>query len=229
MNRILFVDDEPGILEGLRDVFRAERARWETVFVQTPEQALVELAREPFQLLVTDLRMPSMDGLALLGQVRARHPDVTRIVLSGQADLLLASRASALAHRYLVKPCSAAVIRTHVGRALELRALVGGDGLRAAIGELGTVPSTPALYADLTAALEAPEADLDRLAQAVRKDVGLAARVLQFANSAYCGLSSGVSSIESAILRLGFNTLRHVALTMEVFADRDEPPGGRGA
>lgn len=217
MNDVLFVDDEPDVLDGLRDALHADRKRWHMEFAVGGAEALAALERRPFQVMVTDLRMPTMDGVALLQAVRARHPGVTRIVLSGQATLAQAARASALSHRYLVKPCSAAVLRGHVQRAIELRALVGSEGLKALVGSLGTLPTTPSVYAELRSAFDDPELDLRRVAGTVRRSVGLAARVLQFANSAYCGFSRQVAGIEDAVLRLGLNTLMHLALTVEVF------------
>lgn len=217
MSSILFVDDDPDLLDGMKDALHGERKRWRMEFAVGAAEALAALDRLPFDVLVTDLRMATMDGVALLQEVRRRHPGVTRIVLSGQATLAHAARASALAHRYLVKPCTSAVLRGHVQRALELRALLSSDALREVVGSLGTLPTTPSVFAELNAAFDDPELDLRRIAATVRRNVGLAARVLQFANSAYCGFSRQVPGLEEAILRLGLNTLCHLALTVEVF------------
>ncbi len=217
MSDILFVDDDPGVLDGLKDALHGERKRVHMEFAVGAAEALAALVRRSFDVLVTDLRMPTMDGVELLQEVRRRHPGVTRIVLSGQATLAQAARASALAHRYLVKPCSSAVLRSHIQRALELRTQLSSDALKEVVGSLGTLPTTPSVYAELSAAVEDPELDLKRIAATVRRNLGLAARVLQFANSAYCGFSRQVPGLEEAILRLGLNTLRHLALTVEVF------------
>lgn len=217
MNDILFVDDEPDVLDGLKDAFHAERRRWHMEFAVGGVEALAALDARPFHVMVTDLRMPTMDGVALLQEVRHRHPRVTRIVLSGQASLAQAARATALSHRYLVKPCSAAVIRGHIERAIELHTLLTSEALKAVVGSLGTLPTAPSAYAELRSAFADPELDLKRIAATVRRNVGLAARVLHFANSAYCGFAKQVSGIEDAILRLGLNTLSHLALAEEVF------------
>jgi DNA-binding NtrC family response regulator len=105
MTRILFVDDEQDVLAALRSGLRRERDRWTMVFVTSAAQAIEELAREPFDALVSDLRMPGMDGADLLAHVKDSHPQVARIVLSGNAESETTKRARALAHEFLNKPC----------------------------------------------------------------------------------------------------------------------------
>ena len=217
MKRILFVDDEPAVLEGLRNVLRAERAHWDMSFALGGEAALSELEGGPFDVIVTDMRMPGMDGLALLEIVRKRHPQVARIVLSGRSDLASVTRATSVAHQYLLKPCERDSLRAVVNRALGVQALLEDDQLRKIVGGLGTLPSAPRLYQALTAALSDPEVDIKKLAAIVKQDVALSTRVLQFVNSAYCGLVQRISSIEAAIVHFGLNTMRHLALTVEVF------------
>ena len=84
--RIIFVDDEPGILEGLRHSLRRQRHQWEMTFVSSGEAALAEFDKAPFDVIVSDMRMPGMDGAELLTQVSQRHPEVARVVLSGHTE-----------------------------------------------------------------------------------------------------------------------------------------------
>ena len=86
MMRILFVDDEPSVLAGLRRLFHPLRAEWQTSFADGGPQALALMAEEAVDVVVSDIRMPGMDGTQLLSRVRERFPHVIRIILSGQAD-----------------------------------------------------------------------------------------------------------------------------------------------
>lgn len=214
---VLFVDDEQPILDGLRNVLRPDRRRWELRFALGGEQALAAMAERPADVVVTDMRMPGMDGLALLRTVQARWPDAARIVLSGYADLAAVASASAVAHQYLLKPCDADVLRRVLQRALDLLGLFRDPALRRITGSLGALPSLPRLYEALTQALADPDVDVKKLAAIVREDVGMSSRALQFVNSAYYGLTKRVSSIETALVYIGLNTLRHLALTLQVF------------
>jgi YesN/AraC family two-component response regulator len=103
---VLFVDDEPAVSDGLRRLMRPQAARWRVLTAGGGEEALAVLARERVDVLVTDLRMPGMDGVALLERVRAAHPGIARIVLSGSNSDPKEAAAAHLAQRRLDKPCS---------------------------------------------------------------------------------------------------------------------------
>ena len=114
--RILFVDDDPQVLAGLRNLMHRERGRWETVFVEAGGLALEELARAPFDVVVSDMRMPGMDGVELLEKVRERWPTTARIMLSGSADRDEVARATAAVDELLGKPCSGAMLKETLER-----------------------------------------------------------------------------------------------------------------
>ena len=122
MKRILFVDVDLKLLAALRAVFRRERGRWETVFVGSGEEALAELARGHFDLVVSDDRMPNMDGLGLLERVRDRSPTTIRMMLSGTSDRP-PEQLDQIVERVISKPCATAVLRETLERALETRTL----------------------------------------------------------------------------------------------------------
>ena len=115
MRSILFVDDEIAVLRGLELALRRERARWRLVFALGAAEALRELAAAPFDVIVTDLQMPGMDGVALLARVRDDHPGLKRVVLSGNAESSVVARASEVAHVVLGKPCPIAELRACIG------------------------------------------------------------------------------------------------------------------
>ncbi len=117
--RILFVDDDPNVLVGLRNLMSRERERWETVFVEGGREALAELATRPFDIVVSDMRMPGMDGVELLEQVRDRWPATLRIMLSGSAHREEIERATSAVDELLSKPCSSATLKATFERMLQ--------------------------------------------------------------------------------------------------------------
>src|SRR5512140_3500151 len=123
MKRILFVDDERNILEGLRNRLRHQRQNWNMEFVKSAREALDAMDREHFDVIVSDLRMPGMDGVALLRWVREAYPAVARIVLSGHADEGAMLRATAIAHQFLRKPSDPGVLESLVARVCDVQAL----------------------------------------------------------------------------------------------------------
>src|SRR5438128_1673081 len=114
MRSILFVDDEPNLLDGLRRMLRSLRHEWSVEFMSSAEEALHVLAQRPFDVLVTGMRMPGMDGAELLAEVRDRYPDVVRIVLSEHGDQQAILRSVRLTHQYLAKPCDAETLKAVV-------------------------------------------------------------------------------------------------------------------
>jgi DNA-binding NtrC family response regulator len=100
---VLFVDDEPAILEGFRDAFRREA--FEVVSAESAVSALEILAARKIDVVVSDECMPQLSGAEFLARVRKRHPDVVRIMLTGEASLSTATKAiNDGLYRFLSKP-----------------------------------------------------------------------------------------------------------------------------
>ncbi|MBK9067169.1 MAG: HDOD domain-containing protein [Gemmatimonadetes bacterium] len=218
MRRILFVDDEPRILEGLRRMLHGERGHWDLRFAGSGAAALAELAREPADVVVTDMRMPGMDGAELLARVATVAPDAIRIVLSGQTDDLASTRTVPVAHQFLTKPCQAQVLREVVERACALRELLASPGLRRLIGTVDTLPSVPAIWHELGRVLGDPASSVGQLAEIIEQDAGLSARVLHLVNSAFFGQRRQVTSVAQATSLLGTGLIRSLALAQHVFS-----------
>jgi len=217
MRRVLFVDDEPRILEGLRRMLRSQRNEWEMAFAPGGEAALAIMEAAPFDVVVSDMRMPEMDGATLLTEVRNLYPQVVRIVLSGHAELSAALRVVPVAHQFLAKPCDAGTLRVAVERACHLKGLLSDDSIRRTVGALRDLPSLPRTYEALTEGLADPDASLQNLARIIEQDVGVSAKILQLVNSAFFGIAHSVTNIEHAVVYLGINTIRSLVLSLEIF------------
>jgi len=217
MRRVLFVDDEPRILEGLRRMLRVQRQEWEMAFAPSGEAALALMEASPFDVIVSDMRMPEMDGATLLTKVRDRFPQVVRIVLSGHTELSTALRVVPVAHQFLAKPCDAGTLRVAIERACHLKALLSDDSIRRTAGALRDLPSLPRTYNALTQALGEPDTSLQKLARIVEQDVGISAKILQLVNSAFFGIAHSITNVEHAVIYLGINTIRSLVLSLEIF------------
>ncbi|HTE55991.1 MAG TPA: response regulator [Kofleriaceae bacterium] len=219
--RILFVDDEPAVLDGLRNLLRKQRRTWKMTFTLGGKAALEALEKETFDVVVSDMRMPGMDGAELLGRVKELYPAVARVVLSGHADQEMVTRALPVSQQYLSKPCDGEVLRGVIERVCALQALVAGTAVREIVGRLDKLPSIPETYWRLTRAIENPAARTDEISRIVQRDPAMSAKVLQLVNSAYFGLNRPLSSIDQAISYLGIDLLKGLALTLNVFAAHD--------
>ena len=224
LKRILFVDDDADLLEGLRDALRAFRRRWGMTFVATGDEALDLLSREEYDVVVSDLRMPGMDGATLLAEVRRTQPQAVRFVLSGQAELRTVARAAGVAHRLVAKPVEATALTRLIERSCALRDVTERVELRRHIVGASSLPSVPRLYFQLTELLRSGEGGADDAAQIVEQDLAMAAKVLQLANSAYFGPRNPVNGIRQAVAYLGLEALRALALGAETFRQFSASP-----
>lgn len=210
--RILFVDDEPNVLDGLRRTLRGFRHEWDMRFAPGGAAALAALDAAPADVVVSDMRMPGMDGDELLAEVRRRQPQTVRIVLTGQCTREAMLRVSALAHRILTKPCDPDDLKAAVRQASALQGLLLNPQLTAAVGRLRSVPSKPDLYCRILSTLDDPDASLAELGKLCSQDVGVSAKLIQVAASALFGCKQPVSSTLEAIRRLGTETTKALVL-----------------
>jgi HD-like signal output (HDOD) protein/CheY-like chemotaxis protein len=217
MKRILFVDDEPRILEGLQRMLRSQRNRWEMVFARGGDEALALLGSGPFDVIVTDMRMPGMDGARLLQQVQERFPSVIRVVLSGHVEMEAALRAAPVAHQFLSKPCDPERLREVIERSCRCTSMVADETVRRVVGAVGKLPSLPSTCAALLAALEDPDIPLTEVGKIIEQDVGMSAKILQLVNSAFFGLLREVGSVAAAVSYLGLDIVKHLVLSAHIF------------
>jgi putative nucleotidyltransferase with HDIG domain len=222
--RILFVDDEVRVLDGLKRSLRPLRHEWTTAFATGGEEALSVLAREPFDAIVTDMRMPGMDGAALLNEAAARYPDVLRLVLSGQSDLESVVKSASVTHRYLAKPCSMEALKDAINRVVALRDLLAASSLKQLVLGTGSIPSVPPLCRELTNCLKSPKASIEMAGAIIQKDMGMTAKVLQLVNSPFFGAAGRITNAADAVVYLGLDTIRTLALTLRAFSEFE--PGG---
>jgi HD-like signal output (HDOD) protein len=221
MKRILFVDDDLSVLDALRNILRKRRNEWDMVFATGAKAALSELAKAPFDVVVTDMRMPGMDGAALLTYVRDHFPGTARIVLSGHAEREAIVRALPVSHQFLNKPCDAATLRSVVERTCNLQALLQNESTRSVIGKLNHLPSPPATYLRLTEAMLDPKIGAQAIGAIVEEDPAMSVKILQLVNSAYFGLAHAATSVAQAVNYLGMEVLRALTLSAHVFSAID--------
>ena len=153
-SRILFVDDEPQVLNGLRRMLRRKQGEWDMVFEPESRKALEIVERESFDLVVSDMRMPLVDGADLLYQVREKRPDTIRFILSGQTSKEAAYRALESSHKYISKPCDPGFLMEEIDKSLRLRDRLRTKEMRECIGALKSLPSLPEAYRAITRELE---------------------------------------------------------------------------
>jgi HD-like signal output (HDOD) protein/CheY-like chemotaxis protein len=225
MRRVLFVDDDPAVLQSLRTALQQLRPEWQLVFVDSAATALAELALRPFDALISDIGMAAMDGAKLLATVREQHPNVMRLCLSGSMDDEAFARAMPVTHQFLAKPCDPEELCEIVERACSLRTIPQNDAIRELIGKLKWLPTTPKNFEALSSAISEPNAHTHEITQVVSKDSALCIKVLQIVNSALFRRSGPITSIQAAITLVGLEMIKSLALSACVFNALDASRG----
>ncbi len=219
--RLLFVDDEAMVLDGLRRALHGMRQEWNMQFVESGAAALQALDQEAYDAIISDMRMPVMDGAQLLEQVKQRHPDVVRVILTGQSSREAIFRSIAPAHQFLSKPCDPQELVTRLVQAFSMRDLLSNQSLKTVISGLRSIPSLPAIYEELTAVVRRDDPSLSQIERIIAKDVGMAAKIMQLANSAFIGSRGRVSSLIQAVSLIGTEAVRTLVLSVHVFSSCD--------
>lgn len=223
--RIIFVDSDRAVLDGLEQILRPLKEEWEMEFVQDPNEVLARMAERPFDAIVTELRLQGMNGLDLLGQVWKEYPSTIRLVLSDESDMDTAVKTAAAAHQYLNKPNDSISLRTTLQRALALSGMLNNESLQKLASRLDSLPSLPPVYMQVMDELQSPNTSLQKIGKLISEDIGMTAKILQLVNSAFFGVRRRVESPAQAASLLGIDNIRGMMLGVHVFSEfKDGPP-----
>lgn len=215
--RILFVDDEPNVLSALRRMFHDMREEWDMVFMSDPRQGLDCIAKQHFDVVVADMRMPGMDGGAFLREAQAMSPGTIRIVLSGHSDRDMIMQTVRPAHQFLPKPCQPAELKAVIARGLALREVFLDERVKDVVADIDRLPTVPRLYTALVDELAKPDPSMKVVSGLVSQDVGMSAGILKLVNSAFFGQRVHVSSPAHAVNLLGLEIVKALVLTVGLF------------
>ncbi len=215
--RILLVDPGSLAFDRLKEAMAGAGTQWQVERAADGEDALRRLAAEPAEVVIADEQLGEMDGVTLLTRVRERHPTVIRMILSEAASSQRPSVAAMVAHRMVAKPGNVAELETAIRRSCDLRTLTGEAEAYRQTMAAAALPSRPGVYMELNQVLSDPNWQPSHVSAVVERDVALSAKVLQLANSALFGLTQEVTSVQGAVMYLGAEAIRSLALTAEAF------------
>jgi len=216
--RILFVDDDPNILAGIRRVLRSLRDDFELQFAENGKEALAMMEGTAFDVVVSDMRMPGMDGAELLKKIQVLYPCTIRIMLTGQADQDSILRTVGVVHQFLEKPSNPDILKSVLIRSSALYGLLADDKIKEIVSKIESLPSLPDIYVRLQQAMISPDVSVAEVAAIIEKDMAMSAKVLQLVNSAFFGMYQPVESPARAVGLLGLDTVKGLVLGVHVFS-----------
>jgi len=202
------------------------RREWEMRFAASGAEALKMLAEKPAHVVVSDMRMPQMNGAQLLNEVMRLRPKAVRVILSGYSDQEMIMQCVGGTHQFLSKPCDGETLRSIVSRALDMDSWLDNDQLKALVSQMGALPSLPSLYFEIMRELGAPETTLDTVGATIAKDPGMTSKILQLVNSAFFGLRRRITDPTEAVLQLGLDTIKSLVLGLHIFSEFESQGDG---
>ena len=214
------------VLKGLQRSLRKMRNEWEMTFVSSSKEALEILDTGSFDVIVSDLRMPEMDGAQLLAEVKNKHPEVVRIILSGQVEQETTFRSVQLAHQSLSKPCDADILKHTLNKLFALRNLLEDESIKRILSQTETLPSLPAIYTDVVSELQTPDPSVKKIGEIISADLAMTAKILQVVNSAFFGLVRKISNPREAVMLLGTDTIKALVLSVKIFSELNQKKFG---
>ncbi|WP_320008994.1 response regulator [Maridesulfovibrio sp.] len=219
--RIIFVDDEPNVLGSIRRMLRFKQKEWEFAFAESGAEALALFAERPFDVIVSDIRMPGMDGSELLQRIKQDYHKTIRIALSAQVGLDEVVHSIRSVHQYIAKPCDAKELVAKIDGALKSRDILNDHAMQELVAEIETLPVLPHVFKSVENELNSSEPSIHKIAELISLDVGLVAKIIKLVNSPYFGLPSQVESIFQAITMLGLDTIRALIVGTHLFSMYD--------
>lgn len=220
MNKVvMFVDDENFILKSLKRLMKNQP--FESVYMNSGAEALLHLEQHEIDLIVTDIRMPDMDGFELLSIVKDKYPKVLRVALSGftESKTIYKLIEKNIAKIYLFKPWDNFELKKNITRILDFEDVLTNNKLLELINNLDSLPVLPKLYQDLKALID-KDASIEEVGKLVEIDQAISSKVLRLANSAFYGRKTG--SISEAIMSIGLNNLKNMVLASSIFEGSKE-------
>jgi HD-like signal output (HDOD) protein len=222
MNRILFVDDEDNILQGIRRLLRPMRNEWHMTFANGGIEALSCLELDLYDAIISDTRMPGMSGIELLNKVKELYPNMVRIGLSGQTEEELSLLSTMSTHQQLTKPCEKEQLVNTIAKAIKQCDQIADESLKSIITSTEALPSLPRLFNEINAAMESSDGSLVLVAELVAQDMAVSAKILQLVNSAFFGIPRHISSPEKAVMLLGYDVVKNLVLNIKLLDQFDE-------
>lgn len=223
---ILCASADARLVAEVEELLHVQDHDWQLRCATTSQEALDALAAGQVDALVTPAAMTVPDGASLLEYTHAHFPSVARLVLSEEHTGEVQVEGVGPLTQALSKPCTPGTLESAVELVLELRDLVASEQLRTLFGAQESLAKPPHVYTSLVELSQDPNSTSEDVVNLVQQDVGLTAEVLRLVNSAFYGQSDTVKDLSWAVVLLGLDTLKSLALAGVAFRPGAPLPPG---
>ncbi len=214
MKSILFVEDEEYVVKSLEESL--SESGYTTHVANNGQEALEMLSDTHFDIVISDVMMPDMDGVDFLETVKNDHPSTLRLALSGYSESTKIPKAleDNVAKLYMRKSWDSSEMIQTVNKMSDLQDVLSDHRILKLITSIKDLPSIPNLYYDIASMIR-QEKDIEKIAAEIMKDQAVTSQILRVANSAFYGAKTG--SLLQAIMYIGLSNVKNIVLTNSVF------------
>lgn len=216
MTTIVFVDDEQSVLDTLASWFPDGENSRKTLFVSSATEAMQLLDTNTVDCIVSDMRMPGVNGADLLSHIAEHQPNTVRIGFSGFIDAEMTLESLHATHRFIAKPSDKAALLEAINRSLVLREKLSDPTLSSMITGITSIPVLPEIYDKLMLELASDDFSINTIGKIIESDISLSATLLKVVNSPYYGLVQHVESPSHATNLLGVEVVKNILLSEKV-------------
>lgn len=215
--KILFIDDQENILQSLKLSLRSMRNEWDMSFAPSGAEGLEMFDRIWPDVVVTDMRMPNLDGTHVLRGIQKRKPDVGKIILSGYSDKETVIKNLQLANEYLSKPCRTQDLIIAIRNTLRTNDIILNPEIKNIVAEIETIPTSSTVYERLIGELENDNAKPQAISEIISQDIALSTNLMRIINCTFFNFPKQAKDIDHAVQMLGSKTLLNIVKSSHLF------------
>jgi len=203
--KLLIVDDEQPILSALKSLLRKEN--YDIYTVDNPKEAIKLLFTDKFDIVISDMRMPEINGIALLEKAADFNPNSYRIILSGYEDrnIVFGAIASGYAHVYMMKPWEDQFLKDVLSRSAKIVENVVKVDNKILLSKLNSLPTESKFSEYISNIINDEDISIDKLSEMIEKSPAILSKLLHLSNSVYIGSIGRITTAKEAIHFLGIN------------------------
>ncbi len=214
--KILFVDDSSAVLDMLKKMVTGMNNDWKVQYAMGGTDAVALLDLERFDVVVTDLQMPDINGVKLLKYIQKRFPEIIRIVFSASLTKELVMEVASFTHRFILKPCGIEKLSQTIENTLFIHNDLDNKKIQKVLIKTSSIPSLPKVYNELMDRIDDEMFSLRDAATLISSDIGMSANILKQIN--LLGYGDEITSVNQAVILLGLNSIKAIALSAHIFS-----------
>ncbi len=220
--RILLVEYQSSENNDIEQIHEKLTDDWDSKIVLSGEEAIREVNESPYNIVICKMQLSDMSGTDLLKNITNEHSETLRyMIIDKEVDRNTMHESWSIVHQFISSPCNPELVVSMVNDSMKLHNFLSNKELCDRIAAIGTLPSLPEIHNKLVEELQNENTSIQKIANLVGQDIGITAKVLATANSAFFGLRSRVENITQAINTLGIDTVEGIVFAAGVFGQFD--------